>query len=127
MTLQKKTIQPPTAYCSSQLKQGTLLDSVKKASINCSKQTIEAFSFDIIAILINNKFLMTWMCFHIHITHFIHIHAQINLRSGNIGMSQHLLNASYIRTILQHMHSKRMSQCMRGNIPFDTGIIRISL
>lgn len=87
MTLQKKTIQPPTAYCSSQLKQGTLLDSVKKASINCSKQTIEAFSFDIIAILINNKFLMTWMCFHIHITHFIHIHAQINLRSGNIGMS----------------------------------------
>ena len=60
---------------------------------------------------------MTWMCFHIHITHFIHIHAQINLRSGNIGMSQHFLNASYIRTILQHMHSKRMSQCMRGNIP----------
>ena len=54
---------------------------------------------------------MTWMCFHIHITHFIHIHAQINLRSGNIGMSQHFLNASYIRTILQHMHSKRMSQC----------------
>ena len=109
------------------IKAGDLLDSVKKASINCSKQTIEAFSFDIIAILINNKFLMTWMCFHIHITHFIHIHAQINLRSGNIGMSQHFLNASYIRTILQHMHSKRMSQCMRGNIPFDTGIIRISL
>ena len=36
------------------IKAGDLLDSVKKASINCSKQTIEAFSFDIIAILINN-------------------------------------------------------------------------
>ena len=46
---------------------------------------------------------MTWMCFHIHITHFIHIHAQINLRSGNIGMSQHFLNASYIRTILHEL------------------------
>ena len=53
---------------------------------------------------------MTWMCFHIHITHFIHIHAQINLRSGNIGMSQHFLNASYIRTILQHMHSKSLNK-----------------
>ena len=32
------------------IKAGDLLDSVKKASINCSKQTIEAFSFDIIAV-----------------------------------------------------------------------------
>ena len=69
---------------------------------------------------------MAWMCFHIHITHFIHIHTQINLRSGNIGMSQHLLNASYIRTILQHMYSKRMPQCMWCNISFYSSIVSIS-
>ena len=109
MTLQKKNYSATHCLLLFATSAGDLLDSVKKASINCSKQTIEAFSFDIIAILINNKFLMTRMCFHIHITHFIHIHSQINLRSGNIGMSQHLLNAPYIRTILQHMYSKRMS------------------
>mgnify|MGYP006913007000 CR=1 FL=1 len=70
---------------------------------------------------------MTWMCFHIHITHFIHIHAQINLRSGNIGMSQHFLDASDVCSILQHMCGKRMSQCMRRDIMLNPGFLCISL
>ena len=56
MTLQEKNYSATHCLLLFATSAGDLLDSVKKASINCSKQTIEAFSFDIIAILINNKF-----------------------------------------------------------------------
>ena len=43
MTLQEKIIQPPTAYCSSQLKQGTYLIQLKKASIKLFKTDYRSF------------------------------------------------------------------------------------
>ena len=34
---------------------------------------------------------------------------RVDLRGGNICMTQHFLNGAQVRTVLQQMHRKRMS------------------
>ena len=46
---------------------------------------------------------------HIHVSHPHHVHAEIDLCRGNVGMSQHLLHTSHIRPVLQHMDGEGMS------------------
>ena len=41
---------------------------------------------------------------------------RVNLRRRNIGVSEHLLNAANIGTILNQMRRKRMAQSVRRNI-----------
>lgn len=62
--------------------------------------------------LSGSAFLMSGMCFHIHISHSCYIHSQINLCRRNIRMSKHFLHAFYICSVLQHMYRKGMAQCM---------------
>ena len=42
-------------------------------------------------------------------------------------MTQHLLHASHIRPVLQHMHRKGMPERMRCNVSLDTGFVGIPL
>ena len=70
---------------------------------------------------------MPRMCLHIYVSHFRNTKIQIDLCGGNIRMSKHFLHTLYVRSILQHMCGKRMSQCMRRDIMLDSGFLCISL
>ena len=59
--------------------------------------------------LSGSAFLMSGMCFHIHISHSCYIHSQIDLCRRNIRMSKHFLHAFYICSVLQHMYRKGMA------------------
>ena len=63
------------------------------------------------------------MCFHIYVSHFRNAKIQIDLCGGNIRMSKHFLHTLHVRSILQHMCGKRMSQCMRRDIMLDPGFL----
>jgi len=51
----------------------------------------------------------------------------VNLRGGNIRVTQHLLNRSQIGPALQKMGGKRMPQRMRLYFLFDPGLLGIML
>ena len=51
----------------------------------------------------------------------------INLRGGNIGMSQHFLNGTQIGTVGKQMGGKGMAQYMRCNVRCNTGLLPVLL
>ncbi len=67
------------------------------------------------------------MCFHVHISHPVNVHAEVNLCGGNIGVAKHFLDASDVRTVLEHMYGEGMPQGVGCNVSVDSSFFCIAL
>ena len=53
------------------------------------------------------------------------IHVGINLGGGNVGVTEHLLNASKVCAVLHEMSRKRMPEGVRGDVRLDSSLFGI--